>query len=111
LKTNTIVNVAHAAGLYTAWADKHPAYEIANGPSGEGVNDLSRPRSPTTGFAEDDTHVALLVVNGSDEGERGRAITSQVFSRQITPTILKRFDLDPPGLQSVQEEGTLPVPR
>jgi hypothetical protein len=53
LQTNTIFNVAHAAGLYTAWSDKHPAYEIINGPSGVGVNDLFTPEinnqnDPTT---------------------------------------------------------------
>src|SRR5215831_20117870 len=40
LKVNTIFEVARAAGLRTAWSDKHPAYEILNGPSGAGVQDL-----------------------------------------------------------------------
>jgi hypothetical protein len=31
LKVNTIFGVAHAAGLYTAWSDKHPTYDIVNG--------------------------------------------------------------------------------
>jgi hypothetical protein len=47
LRTNTIFNIARAAGLYTAWSDKHPAYEIVNGPSGEGVNDLFTPEINT----------------------------------------------------------------
>lgn len=37
LKVNTIFEVARSAGLRTAWSDKHPAYEILNGPSGGGV--------------------------------------------------------------------------
>src|SRR5262249_4062945 len=28
---------------HTAWADKHPAYEILNGPSGKGIEDLFTP--------------------------------------------------------------------
>ncbi len=32
IKVNTIFGVAHKAGLQTAWSDKHPAYDIANGP-------------------------------------------------------------------------------
>jgi len=32
LKVNTIFGVAHNAGLQTAWSDKHPAYDIVNGP-------------------------------------------------------------------------------
>ena len=43
LKVNTIFEVARAAGLRTAWSDKHPAYEILNGPSGTGVQDLFTP--------------------------------------------------------------------
>jgi len=43
LKVNTIFNVAHNAHLHTAWSDKHPAYEIVNGPSGDGVDDLFTP--------------------------------------------------------------------
>jgi hypothetical protein len=43
LRVNTIFEVAHEAGLYTAWTDKHPAYEWVNGPSGLGVSDLYTP--------------------------------------------------------------------
>ncbi|GAC1366534.1 MAG: alkaline phosphatase family protein [Actinomycetota bacterium] len=43
LRTNTIFNVARAKGLYTAWADKHAAYQIVDGPSGVGTNDLYTP--------------------------------------------------------------------
>jgi hypothetical protein len=37
VRTNTIFGVAHAAGLYTAWSDKHPAYASVSGP-GNGTN-------------------------------------------------------------------------
>ena len=43
LRSNTIFEVAKAAGLRTAWADKHPAYDLVNGPSGKGVDDLYTP--------------------------------------------------------------------
>ena len=43
LRVNTIFEVARGAGLHTAWADKHLAYEIVNGPSGRGVDDLYTP--------------------------------------------------------------------
>ena len=32
-----------AAGLRTAWTDKHPSYEWTNGPSGKGVDDFYGP--------------------------------------------------------------------
>jgi hypothetical protein len=43
LRVNTIFEVARQAGLYTAWSDKHPAYDLVNGPSGQGVADLYTP--------------------------------------------------------------------
>src|SRR3984893_4235305 len=43
IKVNTVFEVVRAAGLRTAWSDKHPAYEVLNGPSGTGVQDLFTP--------------------------------------------------------------------
>ncbi len=43
LRVNTIFEVAKAAGLRTAWTDKHPSYEWTNGPSGSGVDDFYGP--------------------------------------------------------------------
>jgi hypothetical protein len=43
LKVNTMFEVAHKHHLLTAWSDKHPAYQILSGPSGEGVDDFFTP--------------------------------------------------------------------
>jgi hypothetical protein len=43
LKVNTVFEVARAAGMRTAWSDKHPAYVILSGPSGKGVQDFFTP--------------------------------------------------------------------
>ena len=43
LRVNTIFEVVHDAGKHTAWSDKHPTYDIVNGPSGAGVVDLYTP--------------------------------------------------------------------
>jgi type I phosphodiesterase/nucleotide pyrophosphatase len=43
VKSNTIFEVVKASGRHTAWADKHPAYDLVNGPSGKGVDDLFTP--------------------------------------------------------------------
>ncbi|HEX3430820.1 MAG TPA: alkaline phosphatase family protein [Rhizomicrobium sp.] len=40
LRVNTIFERIRAHGGRTAWADKHPAYDLVNGPSGSGVEDL-----------------------------------------------------------------------
>ncbi|HVO78974.1 MAG TPA: alkaline phosphatase family protein [Candidatus Bathyarchaeia archaeon] len=43
IRVNTIFNVAKNAGMYTAWTDKHPAYEWVKGPTADGVNDFFAP--------------------------------------------------------------------
>jgi len=43
IRANTIFEVVKASGGHTAWADKHPAYDLVNGPSGKGVDDLYTP--------------------------------------------------------------------
>jgi hypothetical protein len=43
LRVNTIFNVVKNAGGRTAWSDKHPSYDLTNGPSGDGVDDLWSP--------------------------------------------------------------------
>lgn len=45
LRVNTVFEVIKGANpsLRTAWSDKHRAYDIANGPSGTGIDDLFTP--------------------------------------------------------------------
>jgi hypothetical protein len=63
LRVNTIFEVAKDAGLRTAWADKHPSYELVNGPSGHGVDDLFTPEiastAPGAGGGDWTTNVAV----------------------------------------------------
>ena len=48
-RVNTIFDIAHNAGLYTAFSDKHPAYQIANGPtSAQNINDFYGPEINST---------------------------------------------------------------
>jgi Type I phosphodiesterase / nucleotide pyrophosphatase len=55
LKVNTIFNVAHEAGLLTAWSDKHPVYESFNGPSGNGITDMFAPEIDSFALKPDGT--------------------------------------------------------
>src|SRR5580700_3865922 len=49
VRTNTIFGVAHAAGLYTAWSDKHPSYSAVSGPgNGTNVDDYYSPEINST---------------------------------------------------------------
>lgn len=69
LRVNTLFEVVRAAGGLTAWADKHPSYDIVNGPSGQGVVDLFTPEiaaggttsAVTTTEAYDDIKVAAVL--------------------------------------------------
>jgi hypothetical protein len=64
IKVNTVFEVARAAGLRTAWSDKHAAYEVLNGPSGAGIQDLFTPEinsdAPVVGSPHDWTQVNSL---------------------------------------------------
>jgi hypothetical protein len=42
-RVNTMFEVIKAAGMHTAWSDKQLGYEIVQGPSGHGVDDLYNP--------------------------------------------------------------------
>jgi hypothetical protein len=66
LLTNTIFNVADNAGLYTAWSDKHPAYDIVNGPAGDGVMDLYTPEINTSAVP-DPTTVSVAATDAYDQ--------------------------------------------
>jgi hypothetical protein len=82
LKVNTVFEVARAAGLRTAWSDKHAPYEIFNGPSGTGIQDLF-----------------TLEIN-----------SARVETTQIAPTILRLLGLNPNALKAVQIEQTRALP-
>jgi hypothetical protein len=43
IRVNTVFEVVKKHGGYTAWSDKHPAYDFYNGPSGSGVDDFYSP--------------------------------------------------------------------
>jgi hypothetical protein len=49
VRTNTIYGVIHAAGRYTAWSDKHPAYSAVSGPgNGTNIDDYYAPEINST---------------------------------------------------------------
>jgi hypothetical protein len=63
IRTNTIFEVVKSKGGHTAWADKHPAYDLVNGPSGTGVNDLYTPEITNVGGFDATVSVDCTVVN------------------------------------------------
>src|SRR5206468_2534691 len=63
MKSNTIFEVVKANGGHTAWADKHPAYDLVNGPSGKGVDDLYTPEITNVGGLDNTVSVVCTVNN------------------------------------------------
>jgi Type I phosphodiesterase / nucleotide pyrophosphatase len=75
MRANTIFEVARAAGGRTAWADKHPAYDIVNGPSGKGVDDLYTPEITNVGGL-DNTH--SVVCTAENDYKKVQAIINEI---------------------------------
>jgi Type I phosphodiesterase / nucleotide pyrophosphatase len=64
LRTNTIFEVVKAHGGVTAWADKHPAYDLVRGPSGNGLDDLYTPEVTNVGGL--DNTVSVICTHEND---------------------------------------------
>ena len=95
LKVNTVFEVARIQGLGTAWSAKHAAYEILNGPSGTGVQDLFTPEINSAADASgndwttdnaltqeyDSTKVAAIVneIDGLDHSGTRHVGTPAIF--------------------------------
>ncbi len=72
LKVNTLFNVVHDAGGYTAWADKHPAYAIVRGPDGHGVDDLYTPEIGRDGEDHPDTDAVTASIARTEAYDSGK---------------------------------------
>ena len=86
IRTNTIFEVVKSNGGHTAWADKHPAYDLVNGPSGKGVDDLYTPEITNVGGSDATTSVDCTVANDQLKSPRSS-------SRSMASTMTAR----PPG--------------
>jgi alpha-ketoglutarate-dependent taurine dioxygenase len=91
---NTVFEVAKNAGMTTAWSDKHPAYEILNGPSGKGVDDLFTPEINSNAAAP-----------FSGDWTKDNAATQQ-YDGHIGSALLSRFHMfiDFPGHRIILEK-------
>ena len=91
LQVNTVFNVLHDAGLRTAWSDKHPAYEILDGPGGNGIDDLFTPEinSDAIGYA------------AGDDWTSDNAATEQYDSYKVKAVLNEIDGYDHSGTQQV----------
>lgn len=81
LRVNTIFEVAHEAGLRTAWSDKHPAYDLVNGPSGHGVDDLYTPEINSV-----DATTASVTATAANDQLKVRALLNEIHGRDSSGT-------------------------
>jgi hypothetical protein len=79
LRVNTVFDVLHNHGMRTAWSDKHPAYEILNGPSGKGIDDLFTPE------------INSVADNAGDDWSTDNALT-QVYDGTKVAAVLNEID-------------------
>jgi hypothetical protein len=79
IRTNTIFEVVKGKGGHTAWADKHPAYDLVNGPSGKGVDDLYTPEITNVNGFDATVSVDCTVIN--DE-KKVAAIINEIHGRK-----------------------------
>jgi hypothetical protein len=83
VRVNTIFDVAHNAGLRTAWSDKHPAYQLLNGPDPNAIDDLYTPEIASDapgGGSWTDTDAAVQQYDGF----KVQAILNQVHGKPST---------------------------
>jgi len=79
VKAKTIFEVVKAGGGRTAWADKHPAYDLVNGPSGKGVDDLFTPEiTNVNGF---DATVSVVCTVANDQ-LKVQAIINEIHGKR-----------------------------
>ncbi len=110
LRVNTVFEVARARGLRTAWSDKHAAYEILNGPSGAGVQDLFTPEINSVADAAGDDWTTDNALTQEYDSTKVAAVLNEIGghdhsgSRQLpTPAI---FGMN---FQSISTAQKLPV--
>jgi hypothetical protein len=100
LEVNTIYEVAHAAGLRTAVADKHPSYEILSGPSGTGLDDFYGPEfngakkdiTKIMGNDELKVNAVLNQIDGFDSRHKAQVGVPAIFGMNFqAPNIAQKF--------------------
>jgi hypothetical protein len=111
LRVNTIFEVVRQAHMHTAWVDKHPSYEMTNGPSGKGVEDLFTPELAASGASRDvkkaeifdDKKIGAVLneINGKDHTGSKDAPTPSLFG-----TALQAFSMGQKLGGYIDEMGT-----
>ncbi|MDT5029972.1 MAG: hypothetical protein QOC94_143 [Actinoplanes sp.] len=110
LKVNTVFEVARRHGLVTAWSDKHPAYDVLQGPSGAGIQDLFTPEINSTADTAGDDWTSVNRLTQQYDGYKAQAVLNQIdgydHSHSIKLGTPAMFGMN---FQSVSTAEKLPV--
>ncbi len=108
MRVNTIFEVARAAGLYTAYSEKRPSYDILNGPSGLGVIDLYVPEIAAGG----NTILKSLAKTMAFDELRVVSILNQIKGMNSTASapapVPAIFGMNFQAINSAKKENVLP---
>ncbi|KHL00109.1 hypothetical protein LK09_00875 [Microbacterium mangrovi] len=90
LGDNTLFQVAHAAGLRTAWSDKHAVYASFNGPGSDGrsIDDLFAPEIDSQAvmpdgvpYPQDDDWAHIDAATKQYDGYKVQAVLNEIAGR------------------------------
>ena len=95
----------HASDL-SRWVAEHPAYDIVNGPSGDGVDDLF---TPEISNANDPTAISVTATAAYDEDEV-RAILNEIDQRPRMAPSRRRSTRPRSRRRSWRTSGSTPAP-
>ncbi|HLH10450.1 MAG TPA: alkaline phosphatase family protein [Methylovirgula sp.] len=88
IRVNTLFEVLRAHNMHTAWCDKHPAYEILNGPSGKGIEDLFTPEinSQLPGAPAGDDYTTSFKGARTNDSIKVQAVLNEIGGLHSTGT-------------------------
>ncbi len=88
LRVNTVFGVLHARGWRTAWIDKHPAYDILNGPG----RPFAGPGANIDDFFAPEVHSALTGANLLRFGAGALRLRNPGLSFQDSTAAIRLYD-------------------
>lgn len=99
LRVNTVFGVLHAHGLRTAWIDKHPAYDILNGPGapaegpGRNIDDFFAPEIDAALTPENLAAAGASASQSRELADPSNDFTSVILAAEIYDDLKARATL------------------
>ncbi len=81
LRVNTVFDVVKAGGGTTAWSDKHPAYDLVQGPKGNGVDDLYTPEIESNMEDQQDSITSSIDATEKYDDGKVQAILNEIAGK------------------------------